>query len=56
MYKNYEDNIKDAFENINYKDLVNFVLNNKSMVNLILSCDERDQDKLRTLIKEDGNE
>ena len=56
MYKNYEDNIKDAFENINYKDLVKFVLNNKSMVNLVLSCDERDQDKLRTLIKEDNNE
>lgn len=56
MYKNYEDNIKQAFENITFQELAKFVLNNKSMCNHLLSCDERAQDHLRTLIKEDSNE
>lgn len=39
--------------NIEYKDLVKFVLNNKQIVKLVLSLDERDKLKLLQLIKED---
>ena len=39
--------------NIEYKDLVKFVLNNKQIVKLVLSLDEREKLKLLQLIKED---
>ena len=39
--------------NIEHKDLVKFVLNNKQIVKLVLSLDEREKLKLLQLIKED---
>ena len=39
--------------NIEYKELVKFVLNNKQIIKLVLSLDERDKLKLFQLIKED---
>ena len=37
---------------MDYRILVNFVLKNKNIVNYLLSLDERDKNKLITLIKE----
>ena len=37
---------------MDYKILVNFVLRNKNIVNYLLSLDERDKNKLITLINE----
>jgi len=37
---------------MDYKTLVNFVLKNKIMVKHLLSLDEKDKDKLITLMKQ----
>ena len=37
---------------MDYKILVNFVLRNKNIVNYLLSLDQRDKNKLITLINE----
>ena len=37
---------------MDYKTLVNFVLSNKVMVSHLLSLDERDKDKLITLMNQ----
>jgi len=51
--KNFMQNTRFNMTNIEYKDLVKFVLNNKQIVKLVLSLDERDKLKLLQLIKED---
>jgi hypothetical protein len=44
--------VTDRRDKMNYETLVNFVLRNKVMVRHLLSLDERDKDKLITLMNQ----